>query len=277
LQALALFLCLAAGGARAWDVEVKGAASGGSDVFVAALGKALGEDWNVHAGDGAADVVVALHEGVLAAARSTGKPVLVLLPDPGVALHGNETAVYWAPTLTGQLQLALQILPGLHRVGVLAGANEPGRFKALQDYAEAHDVAVTVRVTSPEFLVRRVADLAAVNDVLIVPVDALFNRDTIKPVLLAAYRQNRGIIGPTPAFVHAGALATLAPTPQGLAAAVAERLRAWARDHRWPPPARISRFEVVTNPQVARALGLHLPDDEALLRALHAEDSTPWP
>lgn len=265
--------------ARALTVQVMGETGGNGDAFVAALSGALGEGWHVRSDDGPADVVIALHEGALPAARATGHPVLALLPAPGTVLRSGETALYWAPSLTDQLRLAMQIFPGLRRAGILVGSDDDAaRLRSLHDYAEARQVSVSVRVTGPDLLVRHVAELAAVTDVLIAPVDPrLFNRDTIKPVLLAAYRQNRGLIGPGPAFVRAGALATLSPAPEDLAAAAADRVRAWARDHRWPAPGHLSRFDVLTNPQVARALGLHLPDRETLLRALRAEDSSPWP
>jgi ABC-type uncharacterized transport system substrate-binding protein len=120
--------------------------------------------------------------------------------------------------------------------------------------------------------------VAPTVDLLLAPADPhLYSRENLKPVLLAAYRQNRVFIGPTPAWVRAGSLATLYATPQTLAADVAEAVRAWQQHGRWPAPALASRFDVITNPQVARSLGLRLPDAESLTRSLQSGKVVPWP
>ncbi len=135
-----------------------------------------------------------------------------------------------------------------------------------------------MRQVEAGLLVRQVAELAALTDVLLAPVNSdLFNHDNLKAVLLAAYRQNRVFIGPSPAYVRAGALASLYATPETLAADVAEAIREHQRHGHWPPPALVSHFDVITNPQVARALGLSLPDAASLTRLLQSEEAVSWP
>lgn len=264
---------------QALTVQVLGAVAG-SEGFVTALAAQLGEPYRVLTDSSAeADMVVALHGGVLPAARAQKKPLLLLSPASSSAeLHEGESAVYWAPSLTDQLRLARRIMPGLRRVGLLAGEQDLARVQALRNASAAQHIELVVRQTDRDLLVRQVAALAALTDVLLAPVNNdLFNRDNLKAVLLAAYRQNRVFIGPSPAYVRAGALASLYATPETLAANVADAIREHQRHGHWPPPAQASRFDVITNPQVAHALGLHLPDAAVLTRLLQAEEAVSWP
>lgn len=275
-------LCLCAGSmAQALTVQVLGAAAG-SEGFVTTLTAQLGEPHRVVSTASVtaeADIVVALHAGVLPAARASQKPLLLLLPEAAsAALHEGETAVYWAPSLSDQLRLARRIMPGLRRVGLVAEIQDMPRAQALSAVASAQKLELLVRPTTPALLVRDVARLAAQTDVLLAPVNnELFNRDNLKAVLLAAYRQNRVFIGPSPAYVRAGALASLYASPEILAADVAAAVRVWQRQGRWPSPALASRFDVITNPQVAHALGLRLPDAVTLTQMLLAEEAVTWP
>lgn len=263
--------------ALALTVQLLGAGQG-SEPFVAALRAELGDGHRVVTAPGPADVVVALHEGVIDEARATTRPRLFLLPADGPDLQPGETALFWAPSLTDQLRLAQEIMPGLRRVGLLVAPADLPRAQALRAAAAARRIEVMVREADPALLARQVGDVAPTADLLLAPVDPrLFNRDNLKPVLLAAYRQNRVFIGPTPAWVRAGSLASLYATPETLAGDVAVAIRAWQQDRRWPAPAQASRFDVITNPQVARSLGLRLPDAEALTRSLQSGKVVPWP
>jgi hypothetical protein len=262
--------------AKALTVQLLGV-SPGSEAFVTALREELGESHRVVAGPAPADLVVVLHEGVLAEARALSRPRLILLAGPGIDLQASETALYWAPSLTDQLRLAREIMPGLRRVGLLVSPADLTRAQALRA-ATGNRLDLLVREADPTLLARQVGEVAPTADLLLAPVDPhLYSRENLKPVLLAAYRQNRVFIGPTPAWVRAGSLASLYATPQTLAADVADAVRAWQQAGRWPAPAHASRFDVITNPQVARSLGLRLPDAEALTRSLQSGKGVPWP
>lgn len=276
----ALAACLLAAWAlpvQALTVQVLGAGGSAGEAYVAALAAALAPEHAVNV-EGPADVVVALHEGVLAEARAMQRPLLVLLPDPPAAAPvAGEGALYWAPGWREQLRLARLIFPGLRRAGLLLDSEaELARFQALRPSLAGRDLLLQARLVDPDYPLRDIAELAAANDVLLAPVGSrLFSRDLIKPALLAAYRQNRVFIGGSPAAVRAGTLAALQATPGVLAEETALRIRQRLRDGRWPEPGRVTRFEVLTNPQVARALGLRLPAADVLTRSLRAEEAAP--
>lgn len=263
---------------QAHTVQLLGA-SAASDEFVQALRDGLGDTYQVVTSAAAEpEFVVVLHEGALAQARAMGKPSLLLLSTPGVTpLQPEETAVYWAPPLGEQLRLAARILPGLRRVGLLVSAQALARAEALRQPVPPR-VELVIRTSEPATLARQVADLASSADVFVAPVDPLlYSRDNLKPVLMAAYRQNRVFIGPSLAWVRAGALASLHASPDTLATDVTAAIQSYRETGDWPAPALASRFDVITNPQVARALGLRLPDAAALTRAMQSDKGGTWP
>lgn len=268
--------------APASTVQVIGVSGSGESTFLSALTQELGASYTVVTAESSAasDIIVVLHEGALQESRRRKLPTLVVLPEPGhVALEKDESALYWAPSWTDQLHLAKMLFPSLRRVGLLL--DDPSylsRARALREQAKAMGVELLVKDSRPEVLVRSVAELAGASDVLMAPADSsAFTRNTIKPVLLAAYRQGRVFIGPTPAVVRAGALAALHVTPEILAENVAERIRRREQDGRWGEASRVSRFNVTTNPQVARSLGIKLLDQEPLSRQWRMREGTPWP
>lgn len=279
---VAFFALLLAVVSSAATVHVAGATGESGEIFLRSLAKELGASHEVAAlgSPQVPDVVVALHEGALAEARRSRAPLLVVLPDAGrVELGKEESALYWAPSWTDQLRLAQSIFPSLRRVGLLLDdSRQLPRARALREQAQALNLELVVKEASPEFLVRSVAELAGACEVMIAPADSrLFTRSTIKPVLLAAYRQNRVFIGPTPTVVRAGALASLHVTPEALAEEVADRIRQREKLGHWGAASRVSRFDVATNPQVARSLGVRLPDQEQLTRHWRTREGTPWP
>ena len=101
---------------------------------------------------------------------------------------------------------------------------------------------------------------------LALPDSTLYRRNNIKAILITAFRQQRPIVGYSPAFVTAGALAALHTTPHQAARQTADLII--ANGTNLPPPSGPTQFAVAINPNVAQALGLKVPDEAAIRRAL---------
>ena len=101
---------------------------------------------------------------------------------------------------------------------------------------------------------------------LALPDSTLYRRNNIKAILITAFRQQRPIIGYSPAFVTAGALAALHTTPHQVARQTADLII--ANGTNLPPPSGPTQFAIAINPNVAQALGLKVPDEAAIRRAL---------
>ena len=109
------------------------------------------------------------------------------------------------------------------------------------------------------------------NDALLMlPQSEIYNRDTLKGVLLTSYRFRKPVISYSPAHVRAGALASIysSPTDIGrhLALLITQRLQ---RPQAAFPAYEYARFySITTNSRVARALDLALPDETELRNRL---------
>ena len=111
------------------------------------------------------------------------------------------------------------------------------------------------------------------NDVLLMlPRQAIYNRDTLKGVLLTSYRSRRPAISYSPAHVKAGALASIYSSPIDIGRHLAILLNQKLRN----PAGRLPAFQfaryysIATNRRVARALGISLPGESELRARLDA-------
>lgn len=192
-----------------------------------------------------------------ARARAGDTPVLVLAQHPGqVSLRSQDAALYWAPALEQQIQLARQIRPGLTRIGILHRAGHTADLDALPALP---GVNLVTRAVSGPLQARDIAELAQRADLLVAVNDEqLFGSDNAKLILLTAYRHQRAWVGPTPAYVHAGAIASMAVSKGELLAALIERVRHWQRSRRLGASQVLTADQVICNHQVARSLGLGL-------------------
>lgn len=188
----------------------------------------------------------------------SGQPILLLAQSPTeLSLRSQDAALFWGPTLAQQVQLARQIRPGLQRIGILYRNAQRAEIETLlQDGGGA---SILARAVDDALSAREISELALRTDILIASNDErLFNRDSAKLVLLTAYRHQRAWIGPTPAFVTAGALATRAVAKEALLHAIVEKIRHWQKQHRLGGSQQLPADDVICNLQVARSLGLSL-------------------
>lgn len=247
------------------------------------LVKDVGEELALTAVDSLekADLAIIIGADVLRSLPEKRPPVLLLDPTPSsVPLQKSDGAVYWSPSLAAQLSLTRYLLPATNRIGMLVGnrSEDQSWLRVFKQYAAAQSIDVRIVEADPARLARQIAELATHCDVLLAQPDVtIYNRDTIRLILLAAYRQNRVLIGPGPAFVRAGSLASLYAPPARIAEAVAQSLRYFSRNERLPAPYRLKQFSVSLNAQVARSLGLTVPAVNELERLLRFEELPTWP
>ena len=207
-------------------------------------------------------------------------PALFVLPQPStVELQKQDSALYWTPSLSAQLALIRAVLPATNRVGMLvSNSDDASWLRVFKQYAAEQSIEVRVQVVDKARIARQVSELAASTDVLLAQPDTdVYNRESIRFILLAAYRQNKVLIGPSPAFVNAGALATLYAPANVVADEVAQKIRYFLKNNKLPPASRVKNLSVSLNAQVAKSLGLSVPAMNAFERLLRLEELPTWP
>lgn len=229
-----------------------------------------GMQWLSEVDTGASEAVqlhVAWQQDAYQRALASGSraPVLVLSRQAVVArLRSQDSVLSWGPPLAQQVQLVRRLMPLAKRIGILHRESMRADYERLLESTVANGAGVSLvsLIVEAPLTARIIAEAAEQVDVLIASNDdSLFNRDSAKLVLLTAYRHQRAVIGPTPAFVSAGAVATQAVPKSALIAAIVARVSRWQESGHLSDTQSSMRFAPVINIQVARSLGIFIASD----------------
>lgn len=180
-------------------------------------------------------------------------------------LHGFSAITLDQPWAR-QFALIRHALPGRTKIGVLLTPGSSELASTISAAAKAAGCSAIIRTVDneAELLPELKRLLAESNVVLAVPDPLIYNRNTIQSILLTTYRHQVPLIGFSPSYVKAGAIAAVFSVPEQIGQQVAEIIQRMGSDRRLPPPQPPLYFSVGINTQVARSLGISL-DDEATL------------
>lgn len=226
------------------------------------------------------DILIVMSNDMVKSLPANHPPTLFVLAQPStIEMQKQDSALYWSPSLSAQLALIRAVLPATNRVGMLVSNGEDASWlRVFKQYAAEQSIEVRFQIIDKTRIARQVSELAASTDVLLAQPDTdIYNRETIRFILLAAYRQNKVLIGPSPAFVNAGALATLYAPSHVVAEEVAQKIQYFIKNNKLPPASRVKNLSVSLNAQVAKSLGLAVPAMNELERLLRLEELPTWP
>ena len=160
-----------------------------------------------------------------------------------------------------------KLMLGIERVGII-GENEidldPEQMQILNEFQLKLN---QYRVDQANKLLPVLAELLSQNDALLMlPRQSIYNRDTLKGVLLSSYRNRKPAISYSPAHVKTGALASIFSSPVDIGRHLALLLnRTFTKQARTDSPLEFPRFyTIATNLRVASALGIDLPGEHEL-------------
>lgn len=176
-----------------------------------------------------------------------------------------RSVIYLDQPMERQVALLRAALPNTRHVGVLYSAPPPelqNVRRLLGDKGiRLHDRAVDKKTSLNEALAQALNE----SEVLFVlPDPVVYNPNTIRNILLTAYRKQVPMVGISQAYVKAGALCAVFSTPEQVAAQAASMIGRYAESGNLPAAQYPSEFEVSVNAQVARSLGLHIKDADRL-------------
>lgn len=184
-------------------------------------------------------------------------------------------ALLWSdPSLVRQLRLIRAVLPLARRVGVLYSHNSEFLLLEARQAARALGLEIVAQRWSDTDDSRPLQALLNDSEVLLGLDDpALYNPSTAKRLLLSSYARQQALIGPSASFVRAGSLASTYSDEQDWLHTLDELLDRPPAN--WPQAQYPSRFTVLSNPQVARSLGLEEIDESALANRLASGEVRP--
>lgn len=231
-----------------------------------------------------ADLIVAVGaEATRVSLRRPGPVIATLLPrqayeralaDAGPRAKGSSTALFLDQPTSRLLAFVRHLLPDRRRIGVLAGPETRALLPSFKQAAAAAGMRLESEESDGEASpVPALNLLLARSDLLLaLPDPAIYRRDNIRAILLTSYRFQRPVIGFSLAMSNAGALAAIYSTPSQIARQTADLIRTLpAESPVLPAPQGPSLFAIAINGSVAQALGLTLPDESSIRRAMDKE------
>lgn len=225
-----------------------------------------------------ADYSVAVLAGpqVVEAWRNTSIPsVAVFVSRAAVQEAGDRlaSAIYVEPPMSRQIALTKAVLGQDRPIGVLLQDQTQLAAAGLNGLNLPALLVTPYFVADHDSLNHALVELLRSNHVLLGIYDTrLYSAANIKSILITAYRQNKPLIGPSSAYLRAGALATTLSDIDDVARRLAEIIRTGLQEKIWPEPGYNPYFRVGFNPQVGRSLNLLLPDARVLEQSLREQE-----
>jgi hypothetical protein len=192
----------------------------------------------------------------------------------GTTLPSHLSLLWSDQPLDRQLRLTRLLLPHAKRVGVLFDSHSEFLLEELHQAAHSLGLEVVTERWDDTNDSRPLQTLLKNSDVLL-GLDApdLYNPKTAKNLLLSSYARQMALIGPNPGFVKAGSLASTYSDQSDWLEILNELLdrppTTWPRAH-YP-----QHFKVLSNPQVARSLGIEQMPDAFVATQLAAGERHP--
>ncbi|MCU1747917.1 ABC transporter substrate-binding protein [Pseudomonas sp. 6D_7.1_Bac1] len=192
----------------------------------------------------------------------------------GNALPLRLSLLWSDPPLSRQLRLTQALLPQARRVGVLYGMNSEFLLKELHHTAHRLGLEIVAERWDNTNDSRPLQALLKNSDVLLGLDDPdLYNPKTAKNLLLSSYGRQLALIGPNAGFVKAGSLASTYSDQSDWLAILNDLLDRSPAS--WPRDLYPQRFKVLSNPQVARSLGIEQIDPAAVATQLAEGENRP--
>ncbi|KJZ35811.1 ABC transporter substrate-binding protein [Pseudomonas fluorescens] len=184
-------------------------------------------------------------------------------------------SLLWSdPPLDRQLRLTRLILPQARRIGVLYDSHSEFLLNELREAALGLGLEVVTERWDNINDSRPLQALLKNCDVLLGLDDPdLYNPKTAKNLLLSSYSRQLALVGPNAAFVKAGSLASTYSDQSDWLQVLDEVLD--LPPPSWPRALYPQHFKVLSNPQVARSLGIEQVNETSVATQLAEGESRP--
>lgn len=183
----------------------------------------------------------------------------------------NHFSILLDQPLTRYL-LFTKLLTGLDNIGLVRQLNNIIPDTAIDYYYSALKLRVNQEVyKSDDNPLNKIKNLLNNSDVLLsLPDPEIYNRQTLKGILLTTYRQNKPVISYSPSHVKSGALAAIFSSPENIGLQIADFMNKLLMDNSFQPEKfyYASGFDIKINQRVAKSMGLTLADKEQVLKQL---------
>jgi ABC-type uncharacterized transport system substrate-binding protein len=208
------------------------------------------------------------------AAQKPGAPVLNTLIPRQTFNHlkdntnSKASAIYLDQPVQRQLRLIRESMPSRKRVGILIGVNSRQIKRNIIRITTKYGLKPQFGTVSNEESIGSVLNkLMEKSDVLLaLPDPLIYNRHTIRNILLSSYHQQIPVIGFSEAYVNAGAIASAFSSPKDIGRHMGDMVGSFLSSGSkvLPGPVYPKYYSIKCNKRVANSLQIHLPPVELL-------------
>lgn len=198
---------------------------------------------------------------------------------PGRTYTSTKADLITAQPDCRHILLIRSLNPEWTAVGVLSSVGSADEAAALTRCAIRYNVNLQVyAITDKSDLLKTLETAVRNNEVLLAINDPdIFNRHSVKNILLTAYRHRKPVIGYSDSFVQAGAIAAVYTSPDSAGDRATEILSEFFRNS-WQFSRKIYRTDnlsISVNKQVAASLDLDLPGVESVRSSITRMEEAP--
>ncbi|NVJ61246.1 MAG: hypothetical protein HWE27_12700 [Gammaproteobacteria bacterium] len=171
------------------------------------------------------------------------------------------SAIFHQAPVMRQMLLFKELYPTGRRIGVLLSPQERNKIEILKNIAFKLNLILEYEiVTEPESFSKALIRVINRSDALIATNSrSIYNRSTIKSILLTLYRHNKFLLGADKNFIKPGSVATTYTSMQQLLDETTDIVSLFfQRNKTLPKPSFSKRFSVDFNEDVARSLNLEV-------------------
>ena len=160
-----------------------------------------------------------------------------------------------------------KLMLGVDSIGLIEGSETKPKSAEVNTLDEFSLTLNRYQVDPANKLLPVLRDLLQHNDsLLMLPQQSIYNRNTVKGVLLTSYRSRKPVVSYSPAHVKSGAVASIFSSPVDIGRHLAILINQGLQNE----PGTGSSFQfarfysITTNSRVAGALGISLPAEQIL-------------
>jgi ABC-type uncharacterized transport system substrate-binding protein len=187
---------------------------------------------------------------------------------PGAKYTSAQSDLITAQSECRHIHLIKSLHPDWTNVAMLSSVDSLDIAASFRKCAKSQGLALNVyTITDDSNLLETLETAIDENRVLLAITDpVIYNSNTIKNILLTAYRHRKPVIGYSESFVKAGAVAAIYTSPESIGEK-ASRVISGFFDNNWQFNKNIyvtEDFSISTNAQVATSLDIILPSIESI-------------
>jgi putative ABC transport system substrate-binding protein len=202
---------------------------------------------------------------------------LIIVAYPGDyrqdSLNASQTAIlYMTQPYCRQIQFIRQLNDRWQTISYFSDKNKPINDSLLKQCAAKYGLKTyPVSVTDTNRLTDDLKTALNHSDLILAfPDKDIFNRNTVKNILLTSYRYRKPVIAFSRNFVTAGALASIHSDVDQISISTSTLIEQYlANDHRFTESVNYPlSFDIDINEQVFKALDINIPDIEKIKQVI---------